>query len=148
MNIEMIIMDDPLSYEIPEEPTVEHLARVIITDFAVFESASESTPEDNPISARLSASPTSVYNRRQKMVSGYANGSKPINYAVQALRWTYRQELDALEPIEAKGMLDALANRRVSYLRKLLEQPDEFFIHALEFAKPVLKSLTGYAQME
>lgn len=138
--------DDPLSYDIPDEPSVDHLARVIITDFAVYETVDQTvTPEDNPISALLTeASPTSLYDSKQQMLRGYVNGSNPASTAVKTLRWAYKQELDALEVMEAQGGLDALATRRTSYLRKLLAQPDDFFVRALETARPALSGLSNY----
>lgn len=35
--------DDPLSYEIPEEPDTTHLVRKLITDFTIFETGMETT---------------------------------------------------------------------------------------------------------
>ena len=136
-------VDDLLSYGSPEEPSIEHLARVIITDFTVYETGSRATiPEDNPISVQLaSASSVSVYDSKNQMLRAYANGSS-VNSAVQTLRWTYRQELDVLEQIEARGIHAAAG--RTSYLKKLLAQPDSFFVEALELSRPALRALTTY----
>src|SRR3989338_7088470 len=138
-------MDDPLCYDTPEEPSVEHLAQEVVTDFIVYESGSHTIRNSTGSLAEifkegLRKNPSTSKNI---IIKSYARGSAPVQQVVTSLRWTYSDELKRLESSGANRELNSLEIRRRSYLTKLLAQSDGFFIEALEMTKPLLAAAYG-----
>ncbi len=134
-------MDDPLSYDIPLEPDVAHLVRKLITDFTIYETGMMATAETpGPLAARLfEGQMTGPEAQKGRLLIGYANGSLDVQDAATALRGSYRSEADRLEQRST-----VKSSTYLTYLRKLLAQPDSFFTDALEMARPTLRGLAEY----
>ena len=146
-------MDDLLSYEIPDELTIEHLAGMLISDFTVYESAvrSAATPMDNAISRAITKKllQPSPHLQKNQMLKSYASGSAEVKDAVKVLRWAYVQRAVTLEKTASERELSPLEMKFASSLRALLSQSDYFFAAALRMAKPALAALaTAYEQGE
>lgn len=82
------LIDDPSSYEIPEEPTPEWLARALIADFAVYQTALQANP-----------SLTTPNAHKNRVLRAYVRGSMKPKSAISVLRWVYSQQLSQSDRI-------------------------------------------------
>lgn len=132
--------DDPLSYELPDEPTVDFLARQLITDFTVYETGFRATmAQTGPIAEQLKRGMAASANMEKNlMLMSYAAGTADVNAATRVLRWAYTVALNGLDP----------SSRAASYYGKLLRQPDMFFMQALIAAQPTLAALARHYEGE
>ena len=118
------LIDDILSYEIPEEPTTDWLAHTMFVDFIIYEPAIQANPSLITVSAH-----------KNRVLRAYGRGSLKPKSAIQVLRWVYKNQLDQSHQV----VTDELGTRYISCLRKLLSKPDEFFVEALKIARPALQ---------